>query len=105
MTGTPMAFFQGELMPLAEAKIGLMTHAFNYGTAVVEGIRANWSAEHEELYLFRTAEHVKRLRRSAKVLEMVEVPRSTSSTSVMAVAAAVMATVSKSLAAWSRVTV
>lgn len=70
MTGTPMAFFQGELMPLAEAKIGLMTHAFNYGTAVFEGIRANWSAEHQELYLFRTAEHIKRLRRSAKVLEM-----------------------------------
>jgi branched-chain amino acid aminotransferase len=70
MTGTPMAFFRGEIMPLADAKIGLMTHAFNYGTAVFEGIRANWSAEHEQLYLFRTEEHVKRLRKSAHVLEM-----------------------------------
>jgi len=70
MTGTPMAFFQGELRPLADAKIGLMTHAFNYGTAVFEGIRANWNADHEELYLFRTREHVRRLRKSARVLEM-----------------------------------
>ncbi len=70
MTATPMAFFQGEILPLSEAKIGLMTHAFNYGTAVFEGVRANWSAEHEELYLFRTREHIERLRRSARVLEM-----------------------------------
>ncbi|HJN93624.1 MAG TPA: branched-chain amino acid transaminase [Dehalococcoidia bacterium] len=70
MTGTPMAFFQGEIMPLADAKIGLMTHAFNYGTAVFEGIRANWSAEHEQLYIFRSEDHIKRLRKSAHILEM-----------------------------------
>ena len=70
MVGTPYAFFQGELMPLAEAKIGLMTHAFNYGTAVFEGIRANWNAEQETLYLFRTREHYERLRQSAHVLMM-----------------------------------
>jgi branched-chain amino acid aminotransferase len=65
-----MAFFEGEIRPLAEAKIGLMTHAFNYGTAVFEGIRANWSAEHEQLYVFRALEHAQRLRKSAHVLEM-----------------------------------
>ncbi len=70
MVGTPYAFFRGELMPLAEAKIGLMTHAFNYGTAVFEGIRANWNAEQETLYLFRTREHYERLRQSAHVLMM-----------------------------------
>ena len=47
-----------------------MTHAFNYGTAVFEGIRANWNADHEQLYLFRVAEHYQRLRRSAHVLMM-----------------------------------
>lgn len=70
MSGTPYAFFEGEMMPLAEAKIGLMTHAFNYGTAVFEGIRANWNAEQETLYLFRTREHFERLRKSAHVLMM-----------------------------------
>lgn len=70
MAGTPYAFFEGELMPLAEAKIGLMTHAFNYGTAVFEGIRANWNAEQEQLYAFRTREHFERLRKSAHILMM-----------------------------------
>ena len=70
MSGTPYAFLKGDLMPLADAKIGLMTHAFNYGTAVFEGIRANWNAEHETLYLFRAREHFERLRKSAHVLMM-----------------------------------
>lgn len=70
MSGTPYAFLKGEMLPLADAKIGLMTHAFNYGTAVFEGIRANWNAEQETLYLFRTREHYERLRKSAHVLMM-----------------------------------
>ena len=70
MTGTPQAFFNGQLMPLAEAKIGLMTHAFNYGTAVFEGIRAQWNEEEGQLYLFRMREHFERLRKSAHILMM-----------------------------------
>jgi len=42
---TPYAFFQGKIVPLSEAKIGVMTHAFNYGTAVFEGIRGNWNED------------------------------------------------------------
>ena len=30
---TPYAFFKKQIVPLSEAKIGIMTHAFNYGTA------------------------------------------------------------------------
>lgn len=70
MPGTPMAYLRGELMPLSDAKIGVMTHAFNYGTAVFEGIRANWNAETEQLYLFRMREHYQRLRKSAHGLMM-----------------------------------
>ena len=70
MAGTPYAFLGGEFMPLAEAKISVTAHAFNYGTAVFEGIRANWSSEQEQLYLFRALEHYQRLRRSARVLLM-----------------------------------
>jgi len=33
------AFFKGKIVPFSEAKISIMTHAFNYGTAVFEGIR------------------------------------------------------------------
>ena len=70
MSGTEMAYLRGELMPLADAKISVMTHAFHYGTAVFEGIRANWNADTEELYLFRMREHYERLRKSAHALMM-----------------------------------
>ena len=32
----PYAFFQKQFIPLEEAKIGIMTHAFHYGTAVFD---------------------------------------------------------------------
>ncbi len=64
---TPYAYFQKQIMPLADAKIGIMTHAFNYGTGVFEGIRGNWNEEEETIYLFKVEEHLKRLRMSAKI--------------------------------------
>ena len=36
---TPTAFMNGDYIPLEEAKVGIMTHALHYGTAVFEGIR------------------------------------------------------------------
>jgi branched-chain amino acid aminotransferase len=65
---TPYAYFQGGIVPLSEAKIGVMTHAFNYGTAVFEGIRGNWNPETETTYLFRMREHFERLAQSSKIL-------------------------------------
>ena len=67
---TPTAFFEGKFVPLAEAKVNVMTHAFNYGTAVFEGIRGNWNAEQDELYLFKVRDHVRRIRQSAKIMRM-----------------------------------
>ena len=67
---TPMAFFRGQVVPLEQANINVMTHAFNYGTAVFEGVRGNWNAEQDELYLFRVEDHVKRIRQSAKIMRM-----------------------------------
>lgn len=67
---TPTAFFQGEYVPLEQAKIGVMTHAFNYGTAVFEGVRGNWNAEDEQLYIFKVREHVERIRQSATIMRL-----------------------------------
>jgi len=65
-----MAYFQGEIVPLEDAKIGIKTHAFLYGTACFEGIRGNWSEDDGAVYLFRTREHYERLRRSGKILKI-----------------------------------
>ena len=67
---TPHAYFQKQFMPLAEAKIGIMTHAFNYGTAVFEGIRGNWNDAERQLYLFRVKEHYARLRKSCRIVRI-----------------------------------
>jgi branched-chain amino acid aminotransferase len=67
---TPTAFFEGQYVPLEDANINVMTHAFNYGTAVFEGIRGNWNEEEQQLYLFRVREHVERIRQSAKIMRM-----------------------------------
>lgn len=67
---TPYAYFQGNIVPLSEAKIGVMTHAFNYGTAVFEGIRGNWNPDDQVTYLFRMREHFERLGQSSKILTL-----------------------------------
>lgn len=68
--GTSQAYFKKQLMPTEDAKIGIMTHAFHYGTAVFEGIRGNWNERQGELYLFKAKEHFQRLRRSAKIMQI-----------------------------------
>jgi branched-chain amino acid aminotransferase len=67
---TPYAYLQRQIVPLAEAKIGIMTHAFNYGTGVFEGIRGNWNADDETLYLFKVKEHFQRLTESCKIMHI-----------------------------------
>jgi branched-chain amino acid aminotransferase len=67
---TPYAYFQKQIIPLADAKIGIMTHGFNYGTGVFEGIRGNWNADEETIYLFRIDDHIRRLRESAKIIRL-----------------------------------
>jgi len=67
---TAWAFLNGKLVPIRDAKIGVMTHAFNYGTGVFEGIRAYWNAEHEQLYGLHLREHFARLHRSCNIMRI-----------------------------------
>jgi branched-chain amino acid aminotransferase len=64
------AYFQGEIVRYEHAKIGLLTHALNYGTAAFGGLRGYWNDEQEQLYLFRPLKHYQRLLNSAKILRM-----------------------------------
>ncbi len=78
-----IAFCGGEYIPLADAKISIMTHAFNYGTGTFEGIRAYWNAAEEQLYVFRMREHFERLRNSARILA-IDLPYSVDELTTMA---------------------
>ncbi len=64
------AFFDGKIVPMADAKISVMTHALNYGTAVFGGMRAYWNADEEQLYIFRPHEHFERLIQSASLIRI-----------------------------------
>lgn len=64
------AFFRNKIVPIEEAKISIMTHAFNYGTGCFEGIRAYWNDQDEELYVFRLPEHFERMHRSCRILRI-----------------------------------
>ena len=56
-----VTYFDGRFVPDDQAKIGVKTHAFNYGTGCFEGIRGYWNEQSEQIYLFRLREHYERL--------------------------------------------
>jgi branched-chain amino acid aminotransferase len=64
------AYFRGRIVPYSEAKIGVMTHALNYGTAIFGGIRGYWNEAEEELFIFRPQDHFQRFFNSAKLMVM-----------------------------------
>ncbi|MCI0409194.1 MAG: branched-chain amino acid transaminase [Acidobacteria bacterium] len=65
-----LAYFKGQQVPLADAKVSVLTHAFLYGTAVFEGIRGYRSAAGGDVLIFRLREHYQRLERSCRILDM-----------------------------------
>lgn len=71
-----MAFFRGNIVPISEAKVSVMTHALHYGTAVFEGVRGNWNEAQNKLFVFRMAEHYDRLLQGCRMM-MMDIPYST----------------------------
>jgi branched-chain amino acid aminotransferase len=70
-----LCYFEGKVMPLSEAKVGILTHALSYGTGCFEGIRAYYNEDHGQLYVFRGLEHYQRLNDSACIL-LMDLPHS-----------------------------
>ncbi len=64
------AYFKGRIVPYSDARVGVLTHALNYGTAAFGGVRAYWNAAEEQLYLFRPEDHYRRFLSSARLLLM-----------------------------------
>jgi len=69
-----VAYFQGDYVALRDANVSIMTHAFMYGTAVFEGIRAYWNEDQGVLYGLKLREHMERIRRNAGILLMFDLP-------------------------------
>jgi branched-chain amino acid aminotransferase len=69
-----ICYFEGAFVPMRDAKVSIMTHAFMYGTAVFEGVRAYWNPEQHTLYGLKVREHVERIRQNAGILLMDGLP-------------------------------
>ena len=67
-TAQRYAFFDGKMVPIEDAKISVMTHAFNYGTGVFEGIRGYWNEEDGEIYVVLVREHFKRFLKNCRMM-------------------------------------
>ena len=61
-------WMDGALVPWADAKVHVLTHALHYGSGVFEGIRA-YKTE-RGVAVLRLTEHLKRIERSAKLYYM-----------------------------------
>jgi len=71
----PIAYFEGKYVPTEDAKVSIMTHGFNYGTGLFEGIRGYWSPEENNILIFRLKEHVDRFTRNFRIMCM-DIPES-----------------------------
>jgi branched-chain amino acid aminotransferase len=65
-----LAFFNGRVVPYGEVRLGFLTHALHYGTAVFAGLRAFWNEDEVELFVFRPLDHFRRFLDSARLLRM-----------------------------------
>jgi branched-chain amino acid aminotransferase len=61
------AWFEGRYVPIGEANVSIATHAFNYGTAVFEGIRAYRQHDGGLAILF-ALEHYRRMLKNGRLL-------------------------------------
>ncbi len=70
MAGEQVAFFKGGFHPLSDAKVSVRCKALNYGLGCFEGIRAYWSKQEGQLYIFRAEDHYERLLLSTKIVHL-----------------------------------
>lgn len=64
------AFFEGKIVPYSEARVGVATHALNYGTAVFGGLRGYWNEKKKCLFVFRPIDHFRRFLNSCRIMCM-----------------------------------
>lgn len=60
----------GEIVNVNEARINVLSPTAQFGLNVFEGIRCYWNEEKQQLFAFRLEDHLKRLKRSQRLLQM-----------------------------------
>jgi branched-chain amino acid aminotransferase len=68
-----IVYFNNQYVELQEAQVGILTHAFLYGTGVFDGIRGYWDKMQQELFLMRPMDHFLRWKMNCGILR-IDVP-------------------------------
>ncbi len=68
MSTPDFIWFNGKMIPWADATVHVMTHAMHYGSSVFEGIRAYKTPKGPAIFRYR--EHMKRLYASAGIYDL-----------------------------------
>lgn len=63
-----LIWFKGNIVPIDEAKINVLSPTSQFGLNVFEGLRAYWNKLEQQLYIFKLEEHTKRLQQSLKMM-------------------------------------
>ena len=65
-----LIWFKGELVPIKEAKVMALSPTAQFGLNVFEGIPGYWNEDEKQLYVFRLDDHINRLLRSARLIQI-----------------------------------
>ena len=65
-----MMSLNGRVVPYDQCLLHAFSGAVKYGAGVFEGLRGYWNEERQELYVFRLAEHLERLRYGMRVMRL-----------------------------------
>lgn len=68
-----IVYFENRYVPLADARVNILTHALHYGTGVFEGIRSYWDDQQKEMFVVRPMEHYARWKKNCGILR-IDVP-------------------------------
>lgn len=65
---TTLAYFEGNIVPIEQARVSIMCNTLHYGTGCFGGLRGYWNDAQQQLYAFRLTDHYHRFLNSAKFL-------------------------------------
>ena len=65
-----LIWVRGEIIPVSQAQVNVLSPMAQFGLNVFEGIRCYWNEDRGELYAFRLQEHLERLMQSCRLLRL-----------------------------------
>lgn len=68
MDNPGFAFFEGEIIPIEQARVDIRTNALQYGTGIFEGIRCYWNEKNKTNFVFRIEDHYRRFILNSRIM-------------------------------------